>query len=97
MFWPHGFEDDNSIDTVHELWRKLASRRFHCRAIDLLVKTSIQDIRLLSEAQAALDQAGHLAGPQVRGHNNDALREVHLAVVTQGKSGLIENSEQQLW
>ena len=37
----------------------------------------------------------HVARPQVAGHNDDHLREIHLAVVPQGKRSIIQHTQQQ--
>ena len=50
----------------------------------------------MREAQAAVDHVAHLTGPQVRGHDDDALRKIHAAVVAQSQSRFVQNAQQQL-
>ena len=84
------------VDAVHELRRELAPRRFDRGAIDLVVECSVHLSGFRRETQAAVHQVAHLAGAQVRGHDDDALRQIHAAVVAQRQRGLVQNAEQQL-
>src|SRR5580692_4479184 len=48
------------------------------------------------ETHTAVDEVAHLAGPQVRGQNNDALREIDTPIVAEGQGCLVQNAQQQL-
>ena len=96
MLGAQGLEHDGLVDTVHELGRELAASGFDGGAVDLVVQGGVDLHALWGEAEAAVDQVAHLGGPQVRGHDDDALREVDAAVVAEGQSGFVQNAEQQL-
>ncbi len=84
------------VDAVHELGRKLAPRRIHCRAVNLFVERVIHLHRLGRETQPAIHQPVHLRGAQVRGHDDDAARKIHAPVVAQRQRCLVQDSEQKL-
>src|ERR1700690_99141 len=96
VFGAQSLEDHNLVDAVHELRSELAARGFGGSAIDFVVEALIDHLDLGRETESSLDQAGHLAGAQVGGHDDDALREVHAAVVAEGECGLVEDAEQKL-
>src|SRR5579884_1992139 len=96
MFRPQRLEDHNFVDAVHELGGKLATRRFDRSTVDLFIKRFVYGVGLGRETESAPDKVAHLASPQVRGHNNDALREVDPAVIAESERGLVEDAEQEL-
>src|SRR5260370_12368033 len=56
-------------------------------------------LRSISEAsnpKLGLKNGTHFGSPQVAGHEDQAAREVHAAVVAQGQSGFVQNAEQQV-
>jgi len=65
-------EHHHLVDAIHELRRKLAPRRFHRSAVDLFVEAIVEHVGLLQKAEAAVHQVGHLAGAEVRRHDDDA-------------------------
>src|SRR6185312_11916111 len=69
---------------------------FDRRAVDLLVKGLIDELGFGREPKTTPDKVAHLSSPQVRGHNDDALREIHTAVVAEGERSLVKDSEQKL-
>ena len=89
-------EDDDLVDAVHELGRELAPRGIHRSAIDLLIELRINRVRFRSEPHRAVDKFVHLAGAEVRRHNDQALREVYTAVIAKRERCLVEDAEQQL-
>src|SRR6266568_5579407 len=96
MLRPQGFEDHDLVDSVHELWGELTARGLSGGAINFVVQALIHNLRLRRETESTIDKVAHLACPQVRGHNNDALREVHAAVVAECERSLVEDAEQKL-
>ena len=76
--------------------REFAPGGFDRGAIDLVVEAASTCVGLWRETQAAIDQVAHLARPQVRGHDDDALRKIDAAVVAQGQGGFVQNAQQQL-
>ena len=94
MLIPQRLEDDCLVDAVHELRRKLAPRRFDSRALNFVVERLVHLNRLGRESKAAIHQVRHLACPQVRGQNDDALRKIHAPVIAQRQCRLVQNSQQ---
>ena len=66
------------------------------RAVDLVIRGRVDLSGLLREAQAAIHHVAHLSRPQVRGHDDDALRKIHAAVVAQSQRSFVQNAQQQL-
>ncbi len=89
-------EHNDLIDAVHELGRKLAACRFHRRTIDFLIELGIHLRGGLRKSQGAVDHLVHLGSAQVRGHHDDALRQIDAAIVAQSQRRLVENAQQQL-
>ena len=48
------------------------------------------------EAQVGAEDRAHFGGAQVAGHENQRAREIHAAVVAEGQSGLVEDSQEQI-
>src|SRR5215475_15901712 len=96
MLGTKGFENHHLVDAVHELGRKLTPRRVGCCALDFVVEIFVYDGGFRSKTKSTLDEVGHLASTKVRGHDDDALRQVHPAVIAQGKRSLVEDAEQKL-
>jgi hypothetical protein len=71
--------------------RELAARRFHRRAVDLLIELGVHLRRRLRETHAAVDHLVHLGGTEVGSHHDNALREIDATIVTQRQRGLIQN------
>src|ERR1700690_731454 len=84
------------VDAVHELRSKLAARGINRRARDLLVERVVDLHRFWCKTQAAIDQAVHLGCAEVRGHNDDAARKIHAAIVAERERGFGEDAKQQL-
>src|SRR5580658_4436431 len=84
LFPAQGMEDHHFVQPVHEFRRKFPARRFHCRPLDLLVKSCGWFVLWLHKAHAALHKFGDLSAAQVRRQENHRLRQIHSAVVSQG-------------
>ena len=91
-----GLEHHDLVNAVHELRRELPARRFYRGAINLFVEGCIHLFWFLRKAQTTVGEGAHLPCPQVRGHDDDALREINASVITQRERCLVQNSEQQL-
>src|SRR3954470_15202945 len=85
-----GPEYDGLVDTVHELRRELAPRRFDTRAADLLVELLVANavgglpLRLAcGETEIGTKNRAHLGRAQIAGHEDQRAREVHAAVVAE--------------
>src|SRR5208283_118992 len=96
VFLSQRAEDHDLVDAVHEFRRKLAAGGIHRGAIDLVVEPGVRVGRLLGKSHSAVDEITHLGCAQVGGHDDDTLRKIDPAIVTQCQRGLIENTEQEL-
>ena len=96
MLIPQRLEHDCLVDPVHELRSKLPPRRLNRRPLNLVVEGRIDLERLGSKSEPAIHQVRHLARAQVRSHNDDALRQIHPAVVAQRQGSFVQDSQQQL-
>jgi len=72
VFGSQSLEYDHFVDAVHEFGGEFTSRRIHGRAVDLVVERVVDLHWLGCEAEAAIDQAVHLGGAEIRGHDDDA-------------------------
>ncbi len=61
------------VEPVHEFRRELAPRRFHRRALHLLVQTGDRLVRRLHETHPALHEFGNLAAAQVGSQKDHGL------------------------
>ena len=96
MLIPQSLEYDSFIDAVHELGRELTPSRFHGRALNFVVEIVVDFHCPRGEPKPAIHQIRHLAGAQVRGQNDDALRKIDAAIIAERERGFVENAEQQL-
>ena len=96
MFVAQGLEHDGLVDAVYELRRELAARSFDSGALNLVVEVVVDFHRLGCKPEATVDQVRHLAGAQVRGQDDDALRKVDAAIVAECEGRFVEDAEQQL-
>src|SRR5271166_2846319 len=98
VFGTQGLEHDRLVDAVHELRRELAASGFQSTAVDLRIQRVVdhEGVPRNAEAHTAVDQLGHLCGTEVRCHDDDALAQVHAAVVAERERGFVENAEQEL-
>ena len=69
------------VDAVHELGSKFAPCRFDCGAIDFFIQAGVHFRRFVRDTESAIDQVAHLTGAQVRGHDDDALRQIDAAII----------------
>ncbi len=69
---------------------------FHCRPLNLVIEVVVDFHRFRRETKPAIHQIRHLTGPQVRGQDDDALRQIDAAIIAKRQRGLIQNAEQQL-
>jgi hypothetical protein len=91
------------IDAIHELGRKLAAGRVQPRPVDLagqsVVKPSFCAAALGvrgGESQVWPEDGAHFGCSEVAGHEDYGSRELYAPVIAQGKSDLIQDSEQQV-
>ena len=96
MFVAQCLKDHRLVDAVHELGRKLPPGRFHRSALNLIVEVVVDFHRLRCKAKTAVHQIRHLAGAQVRGQDDDALRQINPAIVAERERSLVQNPQQQL-
>src|SRR5206468_1339363 len=96
MLGPQGLKDHDLVDPVHELGRELAAGGIDRSAVNLVVEAVVNNVWFGSKTKAPLDKVAHLSRPQVRGHDDDALGEIHTAVVAEGERCLVKDSEQKL-
>src|SRR5213594_4324335 len=68
-------KDHHLIKAVHEFGRELAPRRFHGRALYLLVQPSGRLVFWLNETHATLHQPGNLAAAEVGRQKDHRLRQ----------------------
>ena len=92
MLIPQRLEYHSLVDAVHELRRELAASRFHGRALNLVVEIVVDFHCLRREPKTAIHQIRHLAGAQVRGQNDDALRKIDAAIIAERERGLVQNA-----
>src|SRR5579863_3920331 len=96
MFVAQRLKDYSLIDAVHKLRRKLAASRVYGGALNLVVEVVVDFHGFRRETKAAVDQVGHLAGAQVRGQDDDALRKIDAAVIAERERGFVQNAKQKL-
>src|SRR5207249_6534758 len=83
------------IKAVHEFGRELAPRRFHGRALYLLVQPSGRLVFWLNETRATLHQLGNLAAAEVGRQKDHRLRQIYFPVVPKGQRGLVQHSQKR--
>src|SRR5205823_2972271 len=76
--------------------RKLAARRFHGGALHFLIQPGSRLIGRLDKAHATLHQFRNFSAPEVRGQEDDRLRKVHAAIVSQREGRFVQHAQQQL-
>ncbi len=91
-----GSEDQYLIDAIHELRRKLPSRRLRGRAINPAVQLIIVFPWAGGESHAAGHDSHHFARTEIGGEENDRAGKIDPPVVAQGQRGLAENAQQKL-
>src|SRR5215469_17716277 len=84
------------VQPVHELRGKLATGCLDRGALHFLIQTRRGLVHRLNEAHPALHQLGDLTATEVRGQENDRLRQVDTAVVTERQGRLVQDAQKQL-
>ena len=87
-------EYHNLVEAVHEFRRELPPRRFHRRTFYLLIQAADGFVGRLGETHATLHELDNLTATQVGGQEDHGLREIHLTVIAQGQSRLVQNPKQ---
>ena len=89
-------EHNHLINAVHELGGKLAARRFHRRAIDLLIHLFIIIRGSRGVTQTTRHQLRHLVRSQIGCKKHQAVGKIHPPIVTQRKRAFVQDAQQQL-
>ena len=87
-------EHHRFVDAVHELRSEFPSSRFDRGAINFLNQAGVHFRGFMRKTESPVDQVAHLAGAQIRRHDDDALRQIDAPVITQGQSSFIQDAKQ---
>src|SRR5262245_16360895 len=77
-------ENNDLINSVHELGRELAFRNIHSRVVELLINLGQAGLILLhagNESDSACKHLGHFDCAEIRRHKDDAAREIDFSIV----------------
>ena len=91
-----GVENDDLVETVHELRRELAASGFDRGALHFFVEIGGGRFAGLDEAVAATHELGDFSATKIGREEDNGLREIHAAIVAEGQRSLVQHAEQQL-
>jgi hypothetical protein len=89
-------KDDHTIEPVHEFGRKSAPSGFDGSAFEFHVQTGRCLCGWFHESHRFAYQSGYFARAEIRGENDNRLREIDATCIAKRQGGFVQDAEQQL-
>jgi len=89
-------KDDDAIEAVHEFGRKSAPSCFDGSAFEFHVQTGSCLRGWFHESHCFAYQSRYFARAEIRGENDNRLREIDATCIAKRQSGFVQHPEQQL-